>query len=203
MLLSITDRILTELSLHPEIVTKEEFHTFKNTIYADYRLPRAIPGIAFIERYNFLIRECVLTYDARVWKLLRKRAIRSLSGLSVISILTKPWGCPGKCTFCPTYDNLPKSYVTNEPAVMRAEMNAFDAVRQIHNRLRSLEITGHTIEKCDVRVIGGTWSAYPDSYREEYIRDVYDAHTTFSDLRKAIVSNVSDSEKFATFRVAE
>ena len=94
-----------------------------------------------------------MTEDIRIWKLLRKRAIRSLSGVSVISLLTKFWGCPGKCIFCPTYDNLPKSYITNEPAVMRAELNEFDPVKQIQNRLRSLELTGHTIEKCDVRII--------------------------------------------------
>ena len=79
MLLTIADRILTELSLHSEITTKEEFHTFKNNIYADYKIPRSIPGILFIERYNVLIHEGKLVYEPRVWKLLRKRAIRSLS----------------------------------------------------------------------------------------------------------------------------
>lgn len=89
----------------------------------------------------------------RVRKVLRKRAIRSLSGVSVISLLTKFWGCPGKCIYCPTYEGLPKSYITDEPAVQRAELNEFDPFRQIQNRLTSLSMTGNAITKCDVRII--------------------------------------------------
>ena len=202
MISTIPDRILRELSDHPEIITKEQFHTFKNDIYAEYKLPRAIPGIVFLDRYNTLIHEGILRYEPRIWKLLRKRAVRSLSGVSVISILTKPWGCPGKCVYCPSYEGLPKSYVPNEPAVMRAELNEFDPIRQVWNRLRSLEITGHMIEKCDVRIIGGTWSAYPLLYQESYIRDIYDAHTTYSELRKKLISTEMNGEKFASFEIS-
>jgi elongator complex protein 3 len=74
--------------------------------------------------------------------------------VTVISLLTKFFGCPGKCVYCPTFEGLPKSYIPNEPAVMRAELNKFDAILQIHNRLRALEVTGHKIEKNDVRIIG-------------------------------------------------
>lgn len=197
----ITDRILTELSLQREIITKEQFHTFKNEIYSEYKLPKGISGITFIDRYNTLIHEGILEYEPRVWKLLRKRAVRSLSGVSVVSILTKPWGCPGKCVYCPSYEGLPKSYVPNEPAVMRAQLNEFDPIRQIWNRLRSLEITGHRIEKCDIRIIGGTWSVYPLLYQESYIKDVYDAHTTYSELRKNLIKTEMSGEKFASFDI--
>ena len=53
----IADRILSELSLHPEIINKEQFHKFKNEIYAEYKLPQAISGIVLIDRYNILIRD--------------------------------------------------------------------------------------------------------------------------------------------------
>ncbi len=201
MLNTITDRILQELSLHTEIITKEQFHTFKNEIYREYKLPKGISGITFIDRYNILVNEGILQYDTRVWKLLRKRAVRSLSGVSVISILTKPWGCPGKCVYCPSYADLPKSYVPNEPAVMRAQLNEFDPIRQIWNRLRSLEITGHRIEKCDIRIIGGTWSVYPLLYQESYIKDIYDAHTTYAELRKNLLKTEMSGEKFASFEI--
>ncbi len=122
----------------------------------------------------------------------------------MISFLTKFWGCPGQCTYCPTYDNLPKSYVSGEPAVMRAEMNEFDTFRQIQNRLRSLEITGHVIDKCDVRVIGGTWSVYPESYREQVMIDIYDAHTLYSQLRESIVAEAfedGNTSKYIGFHI--
>jgi elongator complex protein 3 len=58
-------------------------------------------------------------------------------------------------------------------------MNDFDPYLQVQNRLRSLCITGNAISKCDVRVIGGTWSVYPREYQEDFIRQIYDAHTDF------------------------
>lgn len=58
-------------------------------------------------------------------------------------------------------------------------MNEFDPFLQVQNRLRSLQITGNAISKCDVRIIGGTWSVYPLQYQEDFIRQIYDAHTAF------------------------
>lgn len=67
-------------------------------------------------------------------------------------------------------------------------MNEFDPVRQVQNRLRSLEITGNAIAKCDIRVIGGTWSVYPEEYKENFMKAIYDAHTTYADLRPFLQS---------------
>lgn len=141
-----------------------------------------------LEHYRKGISKGIYPNETRILKLLRKRAVRSLSGVSVISLLTKFWGCPGKCVFCPTFENLPKSYVPQEPAVMRAELNEFDSIRQIQNRLRSLELTGHAIAKCDVRVIGGTWSVYPQEYQEMVMKGIFDAHTNYQVVRPHIES---------------
>jgi elongator complex protein 3 len=80
-------------------------------------------------------------------------------------------------------------------------MNAFDPVRQVQNRLRSLEITGNAITKCDIRVIGGTWSVYPEEYQESFIRGIYDAHTTYSDLRPFLESLEIGDDMFARFKI--
>lgn len=88
--------------------------------------------------------------------------------------------------------------------MMRAEMNEFDTFRQIQNRLRSLEITGHVIDKCDVRVIGGTWSVYPASYREQVMIDIYDAHTLYAQLRESIVTEAfqdGNTSKYIGFHI--
>ncbi len=55
----------------------------------------------------------------------------------------------------------------------------FDPKLQVWNRLRSLEMTGHMIAKCDIRIIGGTWSFYPEEYQRDFIEKMYDAHTNF------------------------
>ncbi len=175
----IIDEILHALAANLDISTKDAFHKVKNHTLAKYRVSEWPSHIAMIERYEELLAAWEIPDELRIRKVLRKRAVRSLSGVSVISLLTKFWGCPGKCIYCPTYEWLPKSYISDEPAVQRAEMNEFDAFRQIQNRLQSLRMTGNAISKCDVRIIGGTWSVYPLAYQEDFIRDIYDAHTAF------------------------
>lgn len=59
-------------------------------------------------------------------------------------------------------------------------MNAFDPFLQVQNRLRSLSITGNAISKCDVRIIGGTWSVYPQKYQEDFVKNIYDGHSFFT-----------------------
>jgi elongator complex protein 3 len=182
--ITLIDEILHTLAADPSVMSKDGFHKIKNNTLAKYKTAEWPSHIEMIERYDELVSLGEITDDIRIRKVLRKRAVRSLSGVSVISLLTKFWGCPGKCVYCPTYEWLPKSYISDEPAVQRAEMNEFDAFRQIQNRLQSLKMTGNAISKCDVRIIWGTWSVYPREYQEQFIRDIYDAHTVFSEKQK-------------------
>ena len=140
---------------------KEDFHKIKNNVYKKYSIKKPFPSIELIERYNELKATWEIEENLVFEKVLRKRWVRSLSWVTVISLLTEFFWCPGKCIYCPTFENLPKSYIPNEPAVMRAQLNNFDPILQIHNRLRALEVTGHKIEKNDVRIIWWTWSVYP------------------------------------------
>ncbi len=176
---SLFDEILIALLADDTVTTKEGFQKLKNAILGKYAEKDTPTSIELISFYTQWVESGTYREDPRVRKVLRKRPIRSLSGVSVISLLTKFWWCPGKCIYCPTYDNLPKSYITDEPAVQRAEMNAFDPFRQVQNRLQSLSMTGNAITKCDVRVIWGTWSVYPREYQEDFIRSIYDAHSAF------------------------
>lgn len=193
----IIDKILFSLAEKTEISDKEDFHKLKNEILAEYKTPHWPSHIALLSRYQELVNTGRITDELRIRKVLRKRAVRSLSGVSVISLLTKFWGCPGKCIYCPTYEGLPKSYISDEPAVQRAEMNAFDPFLQVQNRLRSLSITGNAISKCDVRIIGGTWSVYPQKYQEDFIKNIYDGHSYFdnSDWKE---KNIDAKNPFST-----
>ncbi len=87
----IIDEILLSLAKDTTIVTKDDFHKLKNTILAKYKESVGPSHIAMIERYTELVEEGDLLDDLRVRKVLRKRAVRSLSGVSVISLLTKFW----------------------------------------------------------------------------------------------------------------
>lgn len=183
--------------------TKENFHKIKNKIYWKYKINKPFQSIELIERYNELIADWTLEENLFFKKILRKRWIRSLSWITVISLLTKFWGCPWKCVYCPTFDDLPKSYIPNEPAVMRAQLNKFDPIMQIHNRLRALEVTWHKIEKNDVRIIGWTWSFYPKDYQETFIKEIYDAFNTYDEMKKYIEKTDLSSDKFASFKIKQ
>jgi len=67
----------------------------------------------------------------------------------------------------------PRSYLSTEPAVLRANRNNFDPVLQIYDRSDALEYCGHEVDKIEILVLGGTWDHYPLEYQKEFIRDIY------------------------------
>lgn len=132
-----------------------------------------------ISLYRQLVNQGKIKENQRFSRLLTKRAIRTLSGVSVITVLSKPFACPGKCVYCPTEPDMPKSYLSNEPAAARAKMNLFDPLRQMTMRIKALENNGHQVDKLEVLILGGTWSVYPGEYQNEFVRDLFYAANTF------------------------
>lgn len=153
---------------------QRELQDLKNEFSLKYRIPSA-SNVELIKVYRDLVSEKALPDDREFLKLLRKRAVRSQSGIANITVLTKAYPCPGKCIFCPTEPGMPKSYLSNEPAMMRAVLNNFNAFKQTRNRLVSLQKTGHFTDKVDVIVSGGTFSFYPKRYQTEFTRGIFNA----------------------------
>lgn len=182
---------------------KESFHKLKNNIYKEYNISKPIPSVELIKRYNQMVEKLWVEENLKFKKILRRRWVRSQSWVTVISLLTKSFWCPWKCVYCPTFEKLPKSYIPNEPAVMRAELNKFDPIMQIHNRLRALETTWHKINKNDVRIIWGTWSFYPKEYQEGFIKWIYDAFNTYFEMKQYIEETDLSSQRFASFKIKE
>ncbi len=137
-----------------------------------------------ISAYRQLVKSKKIKANKQFEQLLKKRAVRTLSGVSVITVLTKPFVCPGRCVYCPTEPDMPKSYLSNEPAAARAKMNLFDAKRQVTMRIQALENNGHMVDKLELMVLGGTWSVYPSKYQDDFIRDCFYAANTFSKKTK-------------------
>ncbi len=107
--------------------------------------------------------------------LLRTRPIRSLSGIVNISVLSKPYPCPGKCLYCPIEKGIPKSYVSGEPAVERAKKLNYDPYQQTKRRIEMLNFEGHPTDKIELRIVGGTWSYYPKSYQNWFVKKCFEA----------------------------
>ncbi len=114
-------------------------------------------------------------YSEAALKRLRRKPVRTASGVTPVTVLTKPFPCPGTCIFCPNDVRMPKSYLSDEPGAMRAEQNSFDPYLQTYSRLQAYQNTGHPTDKIEVIVLGGTWSFYPESYQLWFIKRIFDA----------------------------
>lgn len=128
-----------------------------------------------LQTYRDLIKEGVISENKDLFNLLRKRIVRTTSGIAAVAVLTKAWPCPGKCIYCPTEIGMPKSYLSNEPAVMRAILAKFDAYRQVQIRLRGLDVAGNPSDKIELIVMGGTFSALTKTYQLGFISRCYQA----------------------------
>ena len=114
-------------------------------------------------------------FDPEVLARLRLKPVRTMSGVTPVTVLTKPFPCPGECLFCPNDVRMPKSYLSNEPGAQRAEQNAFDPYLQTLSRLTALRNTGHPTGKVEVIILGGTWSFYPETYQIWFVKRIFDA----------------------------
>ncbi len=177
-------------ALHAKIQSEEDLTQFKKK-FAKKNKVATPANFQIVKVYRELIKNGELKEDEAILKLLRKRKIRSLAGVSVITTLTKPYYCPGKCIFCPTEKDMPKSYLSNEPGAMRAVLNDFDPKRQVKTRLKSLANQGHPTDKIELIVLGGTFSAYEKRYQTAFIRQLYSAlsGTNHRSLKKAQQDN--------------
>lgn len=138
--------------------------------------------------------------DEILRKSLQIKAVKSWSGICNITIFTSPYpeytnlsgekvkqpfSCAYNCSYCPSQEGMPRSYLKLEPATLRAAKNSFDCVAQMHDRMSTLYLTGHgTLTKLEVNILGGTFTSYPNEYREEFVRDIYYAANTFWDSHK-------------------
>jgi elongator complex protein 3 len=153
------------------------------------KLKISLPSnINLLKAYHRLVKNKRIKANETLEYLFRKRRVRSLSGIVNVSVLTKPYPCPGNCLFCPNEPGIPKSYLKKEPAVQRAILTKFNPVKQIGARLDSLEMTGHPTDKIELRIIGGTWSFYPSNYQKKFILECFRVCNKYRD------SQISNSQ---------
>lgn len=111
-------------------------------------------------------------------EILRRKPVRTLSGVAVVAVMTSPAPCPhGKCIFCPggVENNSPQSYTGKEPAARRGASYDFDPYEQVRGRIEQLEAIGHGTDKIDLIVMGGTFTSRPPEYQVEFVRRCFDA----------------------------
>jgi len=135
-----------------------------------------------VTMYNEMVTAGEIEEDIRLLERIRMKPMRTLSGVTTVTVLTKPYPCPGKCIFCPTDVRMPKSYLPDEPGAMRAVEHQFDPYDQVISRLNQLKALGHPTDKIELLILGGTWSSYRRDYQEWFVKRCFDAMNGFTNL---------------------
>lgn len=171
---------------------KKNFQKKINECQRKFKLP--IKKTFLVYTYQHLIRENKITNDSIFWTFIQKCPARNLSGVNSFAILLPPYpgfskdfnGCNHNCYYCPdqTIKNgadvdMPRSYLLDEPAVQRGYRNGWSAIKQMNDRLNSLMMQGHEVDKLELIIEGGTYTEYPADFLEEFHRDLFYAANTF------------------------
>jgi elongator complex protein 3 len=128
-------------------------------------------------------------------EVLKRKTVRSISGVTVIATMTKPYPCPkdSPCAYCPGGPpyNVPQSYTGFEPATMRGIQHGFDPYEQVKNRVEQLLAIGHIVDKAEIIIMGGTFPSTPIEYQEFFVKGCLDA------LNGYVSSSLQETKKAA------
>ncbi|KAJ2946651.1 hypothetical protein O0L34_g12708 [Tuta absoluta] len=138
---------------------------------------------------------------------LKAKPIRTASGIAVVAVMCKPHRCPhinftgNICVYCPggpdsDFEYSTQSYTGYEPTSMRAIRARYNPYLQTRHRVEQLKQLGHSVDKVEFIVMGGTFMSLPEDYRDYFIRNLHDAlsgHTS-----SCVAEAVKFSEKAKT-----
>jgi len=176
----------------------KSINNYLNLVRKKYRITPSKSEIRYIYEKYFIDTKVNINFS----RFIIKKAMRSRSGVLVVTIVLKPdkFSCPKKCSYCPTETDLkgnptqPKSYLSTEPAMLRALQYNFDVFGQLHDRIKSYIKTGNISSnqlsenhsyKLEVIISGGTWESYNYEYRNQVMREIYYAANTFDNERES------------------
>uniref|UniRef100_A0A8D8VF30 Elongator complex protein 3 n=2 Tax=Cacopsylla melanoneura TaxID=428564 RepID=A0A8D8VF30_9HEMI len=125
---------------------------------------------------------------------LKAKPIRTASGIAVVAVMCKPHRCPhinmtgNICVYCPggpdsDFEYSTQSYTGYEPTSMRAIRARYNPYVQTRHRVEQLQQLGHSVDKVEFIVMGGTFMSLSEEYRDYFIRNLHDAlsgHTSNS-----------------------
>ncbi|ASJ01411.1 tRNA uridine(34) 5-carboxymethylaminomethyl modification radical SAM/GNAT enzyme Elp3 [Thermococcus gorgonarius] len=161
--------------LSGEIKSREELNRYKIVVSRKYHLSK-IPGNSDI------LKAIPEEERERFRELLKRKPTRTISGVAVVAMMTKPFPCPhGRCIYCPGGPAIgsPQSYTGKEPSALRAVQSAYHPYIIMMRRLKQLTDIGHDVDKVEVIIQGGTFPAVDLDYQEWYIKCAFKAMNDF------------------------
>ena len=205
------DLFVTELISH-KFTSLPEIETFYSQLKRKHRLGPSKQDIrtTYQEKFETIKIPRLL----KQWMI--KSSVRSNSGVLVVTITLSPhkFSCKYDCAYCPQETDLngkhtqPRSYLSNEPAMLRAIQENFDVRGQFVNRVKSYKHTGNigttdtNSKKMEIILSGGTWESYPKDYREQVMLQLYWSANTISNERpqKTLEEEIKENET-AEYRI--
>jgi len=171
LLKKISREIIDNIIENPH-VSKDTINNFKGKIGKKYQLHEVIKNATILKFAN-PEEKLIIT------PILKRRTTRTLSGVSVIAIMTRPLPCPGNCIYCPGKNSQPgpnvaQSYTGQEPAALRSIHNNYDPFLQVQSRVGDLEAIGHDVDKIELIIMGGTFLSTDLEYQNDFMKGALD-----------------------------
>lgn len=166
---------IIKLILSKKIQSKEELHKTKIKLCKKFKIDNVPPDSEILARLPNDFSDEEMNFMISV---LRKKSMRTISGVAIVAVMTSPDECPhGLCIPCPggPKNNTPQSYTGYEPAAMRALLNDFDPYLQTKSRMDQLKAIGHSVDKIDLILMGGTFTSRTPYYQEWFVKRCFDA----------------------------
>jgi elongator complex protein 3 len=189
--------VAEQIQQQEDLSARAIFNIVKNTA-SKYRLSTLPKNEDIIE---------FLPDDSRYRKVLMVRPTKTASGIAVITVMPKPFGCPqGRCIYCPggIEFNTPLSYIGTEPSTRSAQKFSYDPYRQVQSMLSQLRARGHDTGKVELVIVGGTFPFMPVQYQKDFSKSCFDALNEIkpsASLQDAIITNETAKNRCVGFTV--
>ena len=193
---SLYQKIVQEL-IKKSFKNRNDFELAKKRLCGKYQL-KPVMNSTLITAYRKLLNKGLIKKNLNFEKLTIARETRTISGVTPVTVLTKPYQCPGNCIYCPHETNMPVSYLSNEPAAQRAKGLNFNPYKQVQYRIKALETNGHVVDKIELLVLGGSWNAYTRNYQDNFIAKCFQAANDYVSAEASAKVDPQNKEKVKT-----
>lgn len=176
-------RLIIEEALSRNITTKKDLEKLKIQTCRDLKLSGFMSNSKILQNAKPEELESLRP-------ILMKKPTRTISGVAIVAVMCRPHKCPhGRCKYCPESSIAPPSYTGEEPAALRARMFHFHPYVQTFNRLYQLKNIGHSIDKVELIIMGGTFASCTLDYQEWFVTQCLRAMNDFETVSKKIPVN--------------
>ncbi|MCL9817946.1 tRNA uridine(34) 5-carboxymethylaminomethyl modification radical SAM/GNAT enzyme Elp3 [Natronocalculus amylovorans] len=154
-------------------IERDDLESAKLSVCSEYSSPK-------VPKNTELLNFAPSDRREEVKEVVRRKPVRTASGVSPIAIMTSPEMCPhGKCLYCPggpaSEFSSSQSYTGHEPAAARGKQNEYDPYGQVTLRLHQLRQIGHPVDKAELILMGGTMTARSHDYQEWFVKRALEA----------------------------